>query len=200
MKISKMILMAGAVIALASCGGNSEAIEDIVGDIEMTTLSVDSENSSLNWKGMKSADYYHTGTVDISEGSAEFIDGNLTSGSFTIDMGSIAVTDETPDDKKPKLVGHLGTEEFFNIAENKTVSVTCGAMSEGNLPITIMMSGIEINQNIPVDVTYEDGKGSISGTFDVDFSSLNAVGFQPAEGEEEHVQPVVTFDLKLMLK
>ncbi len=198
MRISKMILMAGAVIALASCGDNSEALENV--EVEMKTLSVDAANSSLAWKGMKNAEYFHTGTVSFKDGSAEFIDGALVSGTFSVDMKTIAVTDATPDDQKAKLVGHLGMPDFFDVAKNQTVTATCGAYMDGKLPITLTISGVEIKKDVPVTVTYKDGKGSITGKFDVDFSALNAVGFQPAKGEEEFVQPVVNFDLNMSLK
>jgi hypothetical protein len=73
-------------------------------------------------------------------------------------------------------------------------------MVDGKLPVTIVISGTEIKQNIDAKVTYEDGKGSISGKFDIDFSALNAKGFQPKEGQTEHVLPVISFDLNLLLK
>ena len=166
----------------------------------MKTLAVDTEASTITWKGMKNAEYFHTGTVKFADGSAEFIDGNLTSGSFNVDMGTIAVTDQTPDDKKAMLVGHLGTPEFFDIANNAKVSVSSGAYSDGTLPVTIKMSGKEITQNVAVKVTYKDDKGSITGNFDIDFSSLDVVGFKPAKGETEFVQPTINFDLNLQLK
>lgn len=199
MRISKMILMASVVFTLASCGGDAELPEEFVEPV-MATVSVDTETSTLAWKGMKNESYFHTGTVSFSEGSAEFIDGHLTSGTFTVDMKSMAVTDELPEEKKMKLIGHLGTEEFFNVAKNQTVSISCGAVADNKLPITISMSGIEITEEVPVTVSYEEGVGSIVGDFDVDFSGLKAVGFEPAEGEEEHVQPVINFKLDLKLK
>lgn len=199
MKISSMILMAGAVVTLASCGGNTEAIEEI-GDIEMKTLSVDTESSTLGWSGRKNEVDSHSGTLKFSDGTAEFIDGNMTSGTFNVDMSTMTVSDKMPDDKIGMLIGHLSSPDFFDAATNAKVKVTCGAYINGKLPITISMSGKEITQDVPVTVTYADGKGSISGKFDVDFSALNAPGFQPKEGEEEFVQPKVSIDLNVMLK
>jgi polyisoprenoid-binding protein YceI len=199
MKISSMILMAGAFVTLASCGGNTE-MEEPIGDIEMKTLSLDTETSTLGWKGMKNATDSHSGSIKFSEGSAEFIDGNLTSGSFVVDMSKISVADQMPEEKIGMLIGHLSSPDFFDATTNAKVKVTCGAYMAGKLPVTITMSGKEISQEVPVTVTYADGKGSISGKFDVDFSALNATGFQPKEGEEDFVQPKVSFDLNLMLK
>lgn len=199
MKISSMILMAGAVFALASCGGNSETTSEVE-EVVMKTLSVDTDASTLGWKGMKNAEYFHTGTVKFTEGSAEFIDGNLTSGTFTVDMNSIVVTDALPDDKKEMLKGHLASPDFFDAAKNAKVKITTGAIVDGKLPVTVMMSGMELSQDVPVKVNYTDEAASIKGTFDFDFSALNAPGFQPKEGETEFVQPKVTFELNIELK
>lgn len=190
--------MAGAVVALASCGGNEVTAEDV--DVEMKTLKVDTKASNLVWKGMKNAEYFHTGTVMFSEGSAEFVDGNLASGTFKVDLSTIKVTDELPEDKIGMLIGHLGSPDFFDAAKNAKVEVVCGAYEGGKLPVTIKMSGKEISQDVAVKVAYADGKGSITGNFDVDFSALDAAGFKPKEGETEFVQPKVNFDLNLQLK
>ncbi len=192
--------MAGAVIALSSCGGSNEPVEEV--QAVMSTLKVDTENSSLEWKGMKSAEDFHQGSVKFAEGSAKFIDGMLMSGKFKVDMTTISVKDELPADKKGMLIGHLSSADFFDVATNSTVKVTCGSLVDGQLPITINMSGIEISQNVPVTVTYEEGKGSIKGNFEIDFAPLNAKGFQanPEKPENLPVSSKVTFDLNLLLK
>ena len=107
---------------------------------------------------------------------------------------------ELPDDKKAMLIGHLSSPDFFDVAKNAKVNVTCGAIIDGKLPVVISISGIEIKQDIDAKIMYEEGKGSITGTFDVDFSALNANGFKPKDGEPEYVLPVISFDLNLQLK
>jgi len=199
MKALHLFLAAGAVLAFAACGGNAEKLEDV--EVQMASLNVDTENSALGWKGSKNPEYFHIGNVKFSGGQANFIDGNLMSGNFAVDMTSIKSLDvELPDEKKTMLISHLNSPTFFDIINNAKVEVKCGAITDGKLPITIIISGKEIKQNIDVKVTYEEGKGSISGIFDVDFSDLDVAGFKPKEGETEYVLPVITFDLNLQLK
>ncbi len=199
MKALHLFLAAGTALILASCGGNSDKMEEV--EVQMTNLTVDTENSTLGWKGSKNPEYFHTGNVKFSDGKAEFVDGNLMSGTFTVDMSTIqSLDDELPEDKKAMLIGHLGSPEFFDIANNMKVIVTCGAYMNGQLPLVISISGKEIKQTVDATVNYEEGKGSISGNFDVDFSALDAAGFKPKEGEPEYVLPVISFELDLKLK
>jgi hypothetical protein len=198
MKIANFIMMAGAALTMVACGGESTP-EEV--QVDMTTMSVDTEASSLSWKGSKSPEYFHTGTVQFSEGSADFVDGAMTNGSFVIDLSTIATTDaELPDDKKAMLVGHLSSPDFFNVEENKTVKITTGTMTDGMLPTTISFMGQDIQQNVPVTVVKDDKGATAKGTFDVDFSALNIMGFQPQEGQTEHVLPVISFELNLKFK
>ncbi|MBU2020602.1 MAG: YceI family protein [Bacteroidetes bacterium] len=199
MKISNLLLMAGAVITLASCGNSSEDTKDT--SIEISKMTVDTENSKLNWKGMKSAEDFHTGQVTFKAGSVEIIDGNMASGEFTIDMSSIKVTDaELPDDKKQMLAGHLAAPDFFNTEEGKNVKVKAGALENGMLPITIVILGQEIQETVPVQLTVNGNEGSLKGSFEVNFSSLNRPGFQPKEGQTDFVQPIISFELDVQLK
>jgi hypothetical protein len=199
MKALHLFLAAGAALALTACGGGADKLENI--EVEVVKLNVDTENSTLGWMGSKNPEYFHTGNVKFNEGQAEFIDGNLISGTFSVDLGTMASLDaELPDEKKAMLVGHLSSPDFFDALTNAKVIVKCGAFVGGKLPIIISMSGKEIKQDIDAKVMFEDGKGSITGKFDVDFSPLGVAGFQPKEGETEHVLPVISFDLNLLLK
>lgn len=199
MKALQLFFIAGAALALTACGGAAEKTENI--EVQVVKLSADIENSTLGWKGSKNPEYFHMGSVKFSDGKAEFIDGNLVSGNFSVDLTSMKSLDsELPEDKKSMLIGHLGSPDFFDLAKNAKVKVTCGAVTDGKLPIVISISGKEIKQNIDAKVICEDGKGSITGKFDVDFSAMNVAGFKPKEGETEFVLPVISFDLNLLLK
>ena len=199
MKISNFILMSATALVLASCGGSSETEKAAVA--EVTKMSLDTETSVLNWKGMKSAEDFHTGAVKFLKGSAEMVDGNMTSGEFTIDMANITVTDAgMPDDKKAMLAGHLAAADFFNTAEGKVVSVKTGALENGMLPITISILGQEIKETVPAKLIVSGAEASLKGTFDVDFSSLDRPGFKPQKGQTEFVQPKISFDLDIKLK
>jgi len=67
MKALHLFLAAGTALAMTACGGaDSEKLENV--EVEMATLNVNTENSTLAWKGSKSPEYFHTGSVKFSEG------------------------------------------------------------------------------------------------------------------------------------
>ena len=87
---------------------------------ETVTYSVDTEKSSVAWKGYKVAGS-HEGAVRIQSGSLEFTDGLLTGGAFEIDMASMTCTD-LPKGVGKKLIGHLQSEDFFGTTAHPTAS------------------------------------------------------------------------------
>ncbi|MDI1232793.1 MAG: YceI family protein [bacterium] len=78
-----------------------------------TTYLVDTASSILNWTG-EALSYGHNGTMKLSEGSLTVKDGNLTAGSFIIDIKSIKDLDLADPTKNAYLVGHLNDTDFFN--------------------------------------------------------------------------------------
>ncbi len=79
--------------------------------------SVNVKDSSVTWKGYKVTGS-HEGTINLSEGSLMFDDGNLIGGNFTIDMTSIAVTDLEAGSGE-KLEAHLKSDDFFGVSNHK---------------------------------------------------------------------------------
>ncbi|NQX90913.1 MAG: YceI family protein [Flavobacteriales bacterium] len=91
-------------------------------DGEAKTLSVNTKSSSMNWKGSKVTGS-HAGVINIADGSIS-MDGNaITSAKVNIDMTSIVCTDaDMNDEYKGKLIGHLSSPDFFNVAEYNTAT------------------------------------------------------------------------------
>jgi polyisoprenoid-binding protein YceI len=86
------------------------------------TITKEISSSSIIWKAQKVTGA-HEGTVDLKSGDLSFdADGNLTGGSFMIDMNTIAVTDLTGD-MAGKLKGHLMSDDFFAVASNPTAEL-----------------------------------------------------------------------------
>ncbi|SDW46918.1 YceI-like domain-containing protein [Lutibacter oricola] len=95
--------------------------------------------SVLKWKGFKPTES-HDGEFKLKEGSFEVKEGNLIAGKFTLDMGSITVSDIPADDKfNAKLVGHLKNEDFFNVEKFPVATFVItsveGSLVKGNLTI-----------------------------------------------------------------
>lgn len=99
------LIMGVASIALAS----NQPVE---------TKSIKVEESTVTWTGKKVTGS-HTGTITLKEGNLVFDGENLTGGVFTVDMGTINVTD-LKGDSKGSLEGHLKSPDFFGVESNPT--------------------------------------------------------------------------------
>jgi len=82
-----------------------------------TTYNVDS-TSTVSFVGTKPTGT-HTGNFKVSQGSFAIADNNITSGSFTIDVNSLFVTD-LKGEEKGQLEGHLKSPDFFDAAKYAT--------------------------------------------------------------------------------
>lgn len=193
MKKLNFLFIALVAITVASCGGSDKVAEK-------TTYSLDTETSSLKWKGSKSPEYFHVGSVKFTEGSIDMEGENIVAGAFTIDMNSIVAEDATlPEDKKAYLTGHLKDTVFFFTAENPNVTVTVSGYENGKLATIISVLGQEMKQSIPVKVKSDDKKVTINGKFDLDFAALKLAGMQPDPESGEKVLSVVSYELNLTL-
>jgi polyisoprenoid-binding protein YceI len=159
------------------------------------------DESSLEWKGSITPDYFHTGNVEISSGTLMIENEAVKEGSFEINMGTISVLDEgLPNEKKSKLIEHLKNEDYFNTAGFPKVTVKVTGYQDGNLQTVLSVLGKELKRDIPVKMTKTESELKFNGNFDVDFDELKLPGMQPEEGSEDHVQSEVNYTLNLVLK
>lgn len=160
----------------------SEAKEAAEATQEAVDYTVDTQASTIKWKGEKPTGS-HNGFVNLSQGTLSVKDNVIEAGNFTIDMNSI--TDEDLEgEKKANLEAHLkGTVEgqegdFFNVNKYPTATFELtGAeamgdhtMVKGNLTIKDQTNHIEFPANITMDadkVTIE------SKTFSIDRTKWN---------------------------
>lgn len=186
-----------AVIA-TSCSSTTEAEETV--EVTPVTYQLDTENSKLSWKGEEGPEHFHTGDLKFSEGTLTMKGDEVESGEFKVDMKSISVTDQTPDEKVGYLVGHLQNEDFFNVEKYPTVKVVLGEYKEGKLKTTIHVLGQEITNNLPVTINSDGETASIEGDFEVDFASTKMPGIQPDPESGEAISSVFSFTLNAKLK
>jgi polyisoprenoid-binding protein YceI len=121
---------------------------------------VNTNQSNLVWKAEKVTGK-HDGTVKLSGGEITVANNNLVSGSFTIDMTSLAVVDIKDPGTNGKLLGHLKSDDFFSVEKHKTAtfvitSVTPGSQKgsftvKGNLTIKGITKAIEFPAAIIMD-------------------------------------------------
>jgi len=135
-----LIGMAAIALTLGSCGSNaseaSGADSVATADSSASTYTVDAASSNVVWFGTHAVGTGdHNGTINITEGSLSIAGGNITAGSFVIDMASIKCTDSLPAEYLTKLHGHFAAEDFFNTAKFATAKfeiTACEVKAEGD--------------------------------------------------------------------
>lgn len=196
MKRIYFAMMAIAAVSLTACSGNEEK------EVESVTYTLDAEATSLNWTGKYVSDgHEHTGTVKVTEGNIVYNGDEFVSGEFNVDLNTLEDKD-MPSPMKDTLESHLKGAYFFNTAQNANVPVVINSVTDKDITATITVLGKEIKTVMPIKLSKNDKTITASGKFDVDFASLNMGGMNPQPGkpENERVETVISFDLKLKLK
>ena len=143
MRITRNLLIIAVAALIYSCAGETKAPQETTTAEETTesttaTYTIDTEKSKLYWTGTMMGMYSHEGTLDFIAGKFTTTDGELTSGSFEVDMQSITPTDDGYDPENGKgpdvLVNHLSSNDFFNVEEFKTSSLQ---IKDGALNLTV---------------------------------------------------------------
>lgn len=138
--------LAVTALFMANCGSNATeagAADSAMKASEGSATYAISEGSKLGWYGSHAIGTGdHHGTIGISEGSINVENGNITAGSMTINMKSIDCSDSLPAEFKTKLIGHLGSEDFFNTEKFPTAKFEIsGVKAEANGENTHVISG-----------------------------------------------------------
>ncbi len=93
---------------------------------------VDAAKSSVKWLAKKVTGQ-HTGTIGIKEGNLVVEKDKITSGKVVIDMNSIVDLDLTDAGYNAKLIGHLKSPDFFEVATFPTAELAINKVdSNGN--------------------------------------------------------------------
>ena len=130
-----VFVFATIAVSTISCKDNKqstvepgEAQEAATASETATTYEINTEESTIEWRGTKPTGE-HRGTIDIQSGSISATQEEIQSGNVVIDMTSITVTDEgISEEDKTNLENHLkGTVEgketdFFNVEEFPTAT------------------------------------------------------------------------------
>jgi polyisoprenoid-binding protein YceI len=94
--------------------------------------TVDAASSELKWTGYHLAkSYEHTGFIKVKSGKLSLNKGLISGGEFVIDMNAITCTDITDEGKAGKLVGHLKSADFFDVANNPEAKLVIKKTEKG---------------------------------------------------------------------
>ncbi len=138
---------------------------------------VDTSASSIVWTGYKVTGQ-HTGVVKVQNGSVQFTDGKLTSGSFDIDMNSITCTDQEGE-WAAKLVGHLKSDDFFGTTKYPTAKYVITKVipqdTKGNYKLIGNLTIKETTKEVKflANATETSGTVTASGKMTIDRSEFN---------------------------
>ena len=185
-RVLNFVLVAGVTLGSVACKDDKanrvepgEAQDAAVATEEAVTYEIDTTASTIEWRGTKPTGE-HKGTISIQEGTLSATQEEITSGSVTIDMNSIAVTDEGMDDKdRTSLENHLkGTVEgketdFFNVKEYPTATFEITGITEENgqkmLQGNLTLKDSTKNIQFPVSTDIDENEITLeSETFTID--------------------------------
>lgn len=145
-----------------------------------TRYKVDANSSSITWHATKVTGE-HMGTVDVANGYLSVTDGELVAANIIANMETIRCTD-LEGEWGDKLVGHLNSDDFFNVSEHKTSSFTLRNIEALNAPkgdATHTVTGDFTIRGITKSITFEAkvsdnaGKLSIEGSVILDRSQFD---------------------------
>ena len=146
-------------------------------DITIVTQINDATNS-IKWTGKKIGGE-HSGALTFNTADLVFEDNILVSGEFEVDMLSITCTD-MQGEYGDKLVGHLKSEDFFNVEafpESRFESTAVKQIDNNTYSITGDLSIKDITQTITfpasVDVDIDNGIATSKATLSVDRSKFD---------------------------
>jgi polyisoprenoid-binding protein YceI len=138
--------------------------------------NVDVASSIITWKGTKPTGA-HNGTIMLQEGSLNLEAGKLTGGTFVIEMSSIKNLDLDAE-SAAKIVGHLSSPDFFDVATYATSKfvITSVVEAEGKLAVTGNLTVKDITKSITIPAMLST-KGNVttfkSEKFNIDRAEFN---------------------------
>jgi len=177
-----MRIMTGAVLTvllMASCGsGQKPGNESAKGaesadhsNAAATALDISLESSQVKWKGEMLGVYSHHGTVAIKSASLTVKGDKVTEGEFAIDLTSINPTDDNYSEDRPKenLVGHLSSDDFFDVANHPTATFVITSVDGGTVTGDLTIRGTTHSESFEdVKVVKEGESYSITGKLEFD--------------------------------
>ena len=136
-----------------------------------STLKLNTEISTVEWIGEKVVGK-HNGAISIKEGVINLHDGHLSGGKIIINMETITCAD-LEGEWSDKLVKHLNSPDFFDVANNKTATleVIKFTKTEGNnytVTGNLTIKGITKPISFPANIQIKEGKLAAYAEFKID--------------------------------
>jgi polyisoprenoid-binding protein YceI len=160
--ISKIMIAFLAISLIVSCKntpeGDAAKVGDAAKDVAVSSAAAKDfpvTDGTIYWTATKVGGQ-HSGTINVQGGVLSVEGENVSSGKFNLDMNSINVTDDTPEDMKTKLTNHLASPDFFDVASNPNgmFVIVSVAPVTGNDDITHNITGNLTLKGITKSITF----------------------------------------------
>lgn len=175
------LLAAVALFIATSCSSKSgnkvdaSDAKEATANVGSQKLVVDTLASTVAWKGYKPGGSHH-GTLGIKQGELSVENGELVSGTFTLDMNKILCEDLTDAKMNEQLVGHLKSADFFDVdkyPEGKFTITTVEKLNDGvnshRISGNLELKGASKNITFDAKVTNEGSSyKATTATFTID--------------------------------
>ena len=159
---------------ISSCGNTEINKQDAPSEVQeldsvLKSLNINTSTSSVEWKGVMVGIYSHNGFVSIKEGNLVWQGNTITGGSITIDMETMTQSDSLYKTEENKLVAHLESPDFFDVANfpTATFEITSSEKSTNTVYGNLTVRGIT-GSEVVEDVIFDVEKKSATGTLKFD--------------------------------
>ena len=172
MKNTAIITFNFIITILVSSCGNTETkkletpleIQEL--DTALQSLNINTSNSSVEWKGVMVGIYSHNGFVSIKEGNLVCQGNSITGGNIIIDMKTMTQSDSLYKTEENKLVAHLESPDFFDVANfpTATFEITSSDLGTKKVYGNLTVKGItesEVVENVIFDVETKSATGTL---------------------------------------
>jgi len=125
-------------------------------------VKINTKVSSVDWIGKKVTGQ-HNGSINIKEGTLKLHDGHLSGGTIVIDMTSITNEDLVDEGYNKKLIDHLNSTDFFDVANHATATleITGAKQTDGTKHMVtgnLKIKGITKPISFETTIIMKDGK------------------------------------------
>jgi len=172
MKNTAVITFTFLITLLVSSCGNTETkkiettleVQEL--DSVLQSLNINTSTSSVEWKGVMVGIYSHNGFVSIKEGNLVYQGNSITGGSITIDMETMTKSDSLYKTEENKLVAHLESPDFFDVANfpTATFEITSSDLGTNKVYGNLTVKGItdsEVVENVIFDGETKSATGTL---------------------------------------
>jgi len=173
--MKKIFLIAPVALftVLTSCEGETKTevteIAVVAEHVESKEYVVNAAESTVEWQG-EGVGHGHKGNLSIIEGKFTIENDAVVQGSIEIDMTSLTVTDiPVEEEENAKLVGHLTTEDFFNVEAFPTavLTITDGA-DMNNIKANLTIKDVTEEVTFALSSAEENGVITLASSIKID--------------------------------